>query len=212
MDTEQIRRDLLEATLPNVVFDGWSERAIEHGARALDLDLGVALNAFPGGPAEMVAFFSEEADRRMVEAFEAADTESLRLRDKVALAVRLRLEENAWHREAISRAVSFLALPINAALATRLLYRTVDAIWHAVGDRSTDYNFYSKRLLLAGVYSATLLYWLNDRSENSVDTWRFLERRIDEVIAVGGRFGKAMRSALDLPDRIMGRRSSILRR
>ena len=124
----------------------------------------LARNAFPGGAIEMIEFHSRLADRRMVADFEQADKKGLKLREKVALAVRLRLTANAAHREAIRRALTILALPVHAPLAARLLYRTVDAIWYAMGDRSTDYNFYTKRALLAGVYSTTLLYWINDKS------------------------------------------------
>jgi ubiquinone biosynthesis protein COQ9 len=56
-------------------------------------------------------------------------------------------------------------------------------MWYAAGDKSTDFNFYTKRATLAGVYSATLLYWLNDRSAGSEATWAFLDRRIDNVMA-----------------------------
>ena len=48
-------------------------------------------------------------------------------------------------------------MPHQAPLAAKALYRTVDAIWHGIGDRSVDFNFYSKRALLAGVYSTTLM-------------------------------------------------------
>ena len=71
--------------------------------------------------------------------------------------------------------VQTCALPI-------LLYRTVDAIWYAAGDTSADFNFYTKRATLAGVFSSTLFYWLNDRSEGNEATWAFLDRRIDDVM------------------------------
>src|SRR3546814_13076715 len=94
-------------------------------------------------------------------------------------------------REAVRRAIGYLALPQNALLSTRLLYRTVDAMWYAAGDTATDWNFYSKRALLAAVYSSTLLYWLNDRSEGFVDTWGFLDRRIGDVLRIPREIGRA---------------------
>jgi ubiquinone biosynthesis protein COQ9 len=99
--------------------------------------------------------------------------------------------------------LSYFALPLNAAAGLTCLYRTVDAIWYAAGDKATDYNFYTKRALLAGVYSSTLLFWLNDKSEDSSATWAFLERRIGEVLQVAGRLGKGVGAAMSLPDRFM---------
>ena len=129
----------------------------------------------------------------------------MKVRERIATAVRLRLEQVAPHREAVQRGLAFFALPQNAAIGLKCLYRTVDAIWYAAGDRATDYNFYSKRLLLAGVYSSTLLVWLNDTSEDQAETWAFLERRIAEVLQVAGLLGKAVTGALDLPDRLARR-------
>jgi ubiquinone biosynthesis protein COQ9 len=156
----------------------------------------------------MVEFHSQLADRRMVEAFEQADKTGLKLREKVALAIRSRLEANVAHREAIRRALALLALPIQAGLAARCLYRTVDAIWYALGDRSTDYNFYTKRGLLAGVYSTTQLYWLNDKSADCKETWAFLDRRIAEVMVIPQiteRVGKVLNRLPD-PFRLLRRR------
>lgn len=205
MKLEEMRTALLLATLPHIVFDGWGPAAIRAGAKDLDLDPALAFNAFPGGAAELIEAFSAWADGKMLEALEQRDLEAMRVRDRIATAVRLRLEQVAPHRDAVGRGLAFLALPPNAALGLKCLYRTVDAIWYAAGDRATDYNFYSKRLLLAGVYSSTLLFWLNDKSEGCGDTWAFLDRRIDEVLKVAGRLGKTVKRALDIPDRMARR-------
>lgn len=212
MDIETTRRRLLEATLNHVPFDGWSITALQRAAGDLGLDAATAVNAFPGGPAELIAFHSAEADRRMLEELQPMDLPAMRVRDRIAAVVRLRLEQNAAHREAIRRALAFLALPQNGPLALKCLYRTVDAMWYAAGDTSTDYNFYTKRLLLSGVYSSTLLFWLNDESEGSAETWAFLARRIDEVLKIGGSLGKGIKALLDVPDRLFRFRPGSMRR
>ncbi len=201
-----LRQQLLAASLPIVPFEGWSERALLQAAAAIGVPAPQALNAFPGGAAEMIAFHSAEADARMLEALEREDMAALKVRERIALAVRTRLTQNEPNLEAVRRGLSYLAMPQHAALATRLLYRTVDAMWLAAGDRSTDYNFYSKRLLLAGVYSSTLLVWLDDGTQDKARTWAFLERRIDNVLMIGGKFGRGMKALLDLPERMFDRR------
>lgn len=212
MDIEATRRRLLERTLDHVPFDGWTMTALQRAAADEGLDGATAVNAFPGGPAELVAFHSAEADRRLLDSLQAMDLASMRVRDRIATAVRLRLEQNAEHREAIRRALAFLALPQNGPLALKCLYRTVDAMWYAAGDTSTDYNFYTKRMLLSGVYSSTLLFWLNDDSEGHAETWAFLSRRIDEVLKIGGNLGKGVKALLDLPDRLFRFRPGAARR
>ncbi len=199
---EDIRGRLLWATVPHVAFDGWSERALHAGAADAGIDPAIARNTFPRGAAEAVELFSTEIDREMLERLSAQDLAAMKVRARITLAVRTRLELLAPHREAVRRGVAFLALPRNAALGLKCLYRTVDATWYAAGDTATDYNFYSKRILLAGVYSATLLYWLNDSSDEFTATWAFLDRRIAEVLKVGGTLGRTMKSLLNLPDRL----------
>jgi ubiquinone biosynthesis protein COQ9 len=186
MPIEETRRKLLRATLSHVPFDGWTGAAMLAGARDLGLSHAEAVNAFPGGAVEMMEFMSLEADQRMVEAMEREDLEKLKVRERVTLGVRRRLELYAADREAIRRALAVLALPQNGPLALKLLYRTVDAIWYAAGDTSTDFNFYTKRALLAAVYSSTLLAWLDDRSPGLEETWRFLDRRIADAMRLPG--------------------------
>lgn len=205
MDADKLREKLLQASLPHVAFDGWSRTTIRAAARDLGVDPVLAFNAFPGGEAELIEAFSTWADHRMLDALSESDLAAMRVRDRIATAVKSRLELLEQHREAVRRGLAFLALPPNAALGVKCLYRTVDAIWYAAGDRATDYNFYTKRLLLAGVYSSTLLFWLNDTSEGREETWAFLERRIAEVLKVGGRLGKVVTDTLDLPDRLARR-------
>jgi ubiquinone biosynthesis protein COQ9 len=201
VDRDTQREALLKATLSHVPFDGWTHTALMAGARDCGIEPALADNAFPGGMAELLDFYHRVADIEMVRALEAQpDLAKMRVRNKVALAIRLRLEANAGNREAIRQALSFLALPTNAPLGAKCLYRTVDAIWYAVGDKATDFSFYTKRALLAGVYSATVLYWLGDKSEGFADSWAFLDRRIDDVMKIG-----QLRAGLDrfldqLPD------------
>ncbi len=204
-DTDKLREDLLQASLGHVAFDGWSRTALRAAARDLGVDAALAQNAFPGGEAELIEAFSAWADGQMLDALEKQGVAAMKVREKIAAGVQLRLELLEPHREAVRRGLAFFALPQNGPLALKCLYRTVDAIWYAAGDRATDYNFYTKRLLLAGVYSSTLLVWLNDGSEGRVETWTFLERRIAEVLKVAGGLGKAVTGALDLPDRMARR-------
>ncbi len=189
----ELRDTVLLASLPHVAFDGWTDRTLRAGAASAGLDAGAAKRAFPAGGIDAIAHFSDWADRQMLAVLdeEAAAFAEMRVRDKITRAVRARLERLEPHREAVRRAMTVLAMRGRAGLSARLLYRSVDAMWRAAGDTSTDYNFYTKRGLLAGVQSSTLLYWLGDGSEDHAATWGFLDRRIADVMRVGKAIGKA---------------------
>ena len=179
-----LRDRLADAMAAVAVFDGWTRGALSAAARQLALPAGEADRLFPGGPVQVLTHISERADLRMVEDMEKEGVAAQKMRERIKSAVRIRLERHAGQREAVRRALALLSLPFNAGLALKLLYKTVDAMWYAAGDTSTDFNFYTKRATLAGVYSSTLLYWLNDRSPGSEATWGFLDRRIDDVMKI----------------------------
>jgi len=184
---EQDRDRLIEAMLPDVAFDGWSQAALRAAAPKLEMPAPEAAALFPRGAPDLVAGFSRWADRRMLDWFEAAPSEASGTSARIKRALGLRFEVVAPWREAVRRALSVLALPPHAALSLRLLYETVDGIWYAAGDTATDFSFYTKRATLAGVYAGAVLYWLEDRSEDFAETRAFIDRRLTEI----ARFGEA---------------------
>jgi ubiquinone biosynthesis protein COQ9 len=175
----------IAATLPHVPFDGWTRRSLRLGLADIGVAPEEAEQLFPGGAADMIEVFCDWADRRMEQGADALDPE-LRLHRRVRTVIALRLEQNRPHKEAIRRALALLALPVHARLAAVCTARTVDAIWHAAADRSTDFSWYTKRAILAAVYAATVLYWLRDVSEDDAATLGFLDRRLADVARIGG--------------------------
>lgn len=182
MSVEQQRREILDAVLLHVAFEGWTQKAVHAGLTDLGLPLAAADLAFPGGLGEIVGFWSAELDQQMAEQLADMELAAMPVGERVATAVRIRLDLCGRHREAVRRALAFLALPPNVALGLRLSYATINAIWYAAGDTSTDLSFYSKRASLAAVYAATVLFWLDDESDDCADTWSFLDRRLGNVI------------------------------
>ena len=168
----------IDALLPNVPFDGWTLRALRAALRAAGQPEDNAELLFPGGAADMVEAYCDLADRRMEEAAATLGLDAMRLPERVRALIALRLRQNRVHKEAIRRALGVLALPRHAGLAARCTARTVDAIWHAAGDRAADFSWYTKRAILASIYTATVLFWLTDQSEDDAATLAFLDRRL----------------------------------
>jgi ubiquinone biosynthesis protein COQ9 len=192
---EDQRDRLLEAALVHVPFDGWSRRSLFAGARDLGIEPSLARRLFPRGGDDLLAQVERWADRRML-AEVTDDLAAMRMRERIAALVRARLEVLAPHREAMRRAVAARMLPSNAMAGCASLWRTVDLMWSLAGDKAEDYSYYTKRSLLAGVWTSTFLFWLEDRSEGFRDSWAFLERRIDDVMQIGAvraRVGDALR-------------------
>ena len=186
---------LLDAALAHVPFDGWSDATLRAAAADAGIDPAVARALFPRGGVDMAAALHRRGDAVMVARIAREDLSGLRFRDRVAAAVRFRLEA-VPDRECLRRAAALFALPPHAPQGARLIWDTADAIWTALGDTADDINWYTKRATLAGVYSATVLYWLGDTSPDSQATRDFIDRRIDEVMQVERLKGALNRSRL----------------
>jgi ubiquinone biosynthesis protein COQ9 len=196
MTNDPERDAVIDALLPQVPFDGWTMKSVRQALESMGQHPDDAPLLFPGGTGEMIAAFCALADERM-EAEAAGGLEGLRVPERVRAIIAIRLRQNAAHKEAIRRALAWLALPVNLALAGKITAATVDAIWHAAGDNAADFSWYTKRGILAGVYASTLLYWLRDVSDEDEATLAFLDRRLADV----GRIGK-MRKTVE--ERVRG--------
>lgn len=193
-----IRALIFAETLKDIPFQGFSDAVLMRAAERVGVSRAEARAAFPDGPASFVEAFSHWADRQMETHMQSVDATSVR--GRIARAVRARLGALAPHKEATRRAAVFLALPPNALLAAKLMFRSVDAMWRAAGDRSSDFNYYTKRGLLAGVYASTFVYWFSDFSEDHEATWKFLDARIGDVMNIQKMRSNLEQTASKLPD------------
>ena len=176
-ERDAARDSALDALLPLVPARGWTVAALREAAGP-DADL-----LFPGGATDMVEAWCDLADRRMEAAAQSLPLETLRVHERVRALVALRLRQSEPNREAVRRAMSLLALPGHGRAAAACTARTVDAIWHAAGDRAADVSWYTKRAILVAVYGATLLFWL--RHEDETEVLAFLDRRLAGVARIG---------------------------
>jgi ubiquinone biosynthesis protein COQ9 len=176
-----LKTQLIEAALFHVAFDGWSDVTFREAVADSGVDPVVARALFPRGALDLAVAYHQQGDSQMVAQLAGTDLDQMRYRDRVAFAIRARIEA-VEDREAVRRGTTLFALPMNAAQGAKLIWGTADAIWTALGDTSRDLNWYSKRATLSAVYSSTVLFWLGDDTPGSEATWAFLDRRIEDVM------------------------------
>ena len=181
---QQIRDRLALTVGENAVFDGWTSTAVDTAAESLGIDRDQARLAMPKTQAGMVDIYIQTVDRALEEHFTPERLAGMKIREKIRSLVWKRLEIMAPAREAVRRGVAILAMPQNLPLGLRIGWRTADLMWRIAGDTSTDFNHYTKRMMLGGVYASTLLAWLDDNSEGWSETAGFLDRRIDDVMKI----------------------------
>jgi ubiquinone biosynthesis protein COQ9 len=195
-DDAKLKKAVLDAALKHVVFDGFTDKVLAGAAKEAQVDKATMVRLFPDGPLSLVEAFSQSSDAEMEKRIAALDLKHMKVRERITAAVKARIAALRPHKEAARRAAAFLTLPPHAALGAKLVYRTVDAMWRAIGDTSTDFNFYTKRGILASVYSATLLRWFTDTSADEAATDRFLADRIENVMQFE-KFKARAKEALD---------------
>ena len=200
---------LLDAAKMHVPFDGWSEAAFEAAIRDTGIEPGLARAVCPRGAVDLALAYHEEGDQLMIERLTTEDLSQMRFRDRVAAAVRYRLEA-CDDKELVRRGVTLFSLPHHAADGAKAIWGTCDRIWTALGDTSDDVNWYTKRATLSAVYSSTVLFWLGDDSPGHEATWAFLDRRIDDVMRIEKvkaqvRDSKLMSGLMAGPLKILGK-------
>jgi ubiquinone biosynthesis protein COQ9 len=178
------RQAILTQALKHAPFEGWTPSMLEHAARDAGYQPFDTQRFLSGGIAELLAYFSSESDAQMAQDAGSLSLASMKVHHRIMAIISARLKRNLVHREAIRRAMAYYALPLNAPSGMQVLYKTLDEIWYLAGDTSTDFNFYTKRALLAPVFTSTVLFWLDDKSEDQKDTLAFLERRLKDVLKI----------------------------
>lgn len=145
--------------------EGFSTEAMRHASISLGLHPEYHNILFPGGISEALEYYEQRLDAKMLHALNQNDLLPKKIREKIGLALRLRIV--AGHVPSIKSA-----------------WRTADHIWRFAGDTSSDFNHYTKRGLLSGVYIAAAKYRRNDNSSGSVDTELFIAKNLDRIISI----------------------------
>ena len=188
-NNNQIRFDLIRAMLIHVPFDGWTWEAMEQGA----IDIGyekkktsserikIFKGLFKNGSIDFIDIFSQIIDLEVKENYNSIESKPERVPEKIKKIIMIRLHLCQKYKEAVRSSISLSAIPVNTKISLNILYRTCNSIWRIVGDKSTDFSFYTRRISLAAVYTSTLLFWLNDKSNNNIETEFFLDRRLKDI-------------------------------
>ncbi len=192
---DSLRLRLAPLVADAAAFDGWTRVAVDAAAAQAGVDADLAAYAFSGGAMDMIDAWIGAVDAAMEAEFADGVLLGLPVRERIRRLVAFRLEEIGGQEEAARRALAIMAMPQNAARGLRLGWRSADAMWRLAGDIATDWNHYTKRTILGGVYAATLAVWIDDRSDGKADTAAFLDRRIAGIM----KFEKAKARLVNRP-------------
>ena len=174
------KSEILKLSLKKLRLHGWSDELLEEVSYELYKDHHKAEIIF-GSVKNLVDYYLQDIDNKMLEKLKKLDPKKLKIRECIKQAILIRI--NLLKQDHVKETLKFFANPLNADLGLSSLMRTCDHIWHFAGDKSTDFNYYTKRILLSGVYSSTLLYYLKEPDPKKIE--EFVADRIDNVLTIG---------------------------
>lgn len=179
---ESLEKKIIKIVVQSVVFDGWSNELIRKACLELGIDYQISKTLFPRGVIDIAIANHKDGDNKMIKILMDEDFDNFKVRQKITFAIKSRIQILQNDKEFVKKTMSFFSLPQNFLDGNQLIWGTSDAIWDFIGDESSDYNYYTKRLILSGVYGSVVLFWLGDDSKNDSSTWEFLDRRIQNVM------------------------------
>ncbi|MDC0880791.1 COQ9 family protein [Hellea sp.] len=205
--SKEVRVDILQAMLPIVVFDGWNQKSLRASIKLINLPEGSEELYFPEGALEVIRFWHDQMNEFVKSNLESLNKSEMKIREQVTAGVLSALESIGSNEEAMRRAIIRLSLPDAAVQGPTYLWSLADSIWRAIGDRSTDYNYYTKRTILAGVLGSTITVWISDSDQNKVKTKLFLDARISNVMSFEKSKFKIVEKINNIPNfaEILGR-------
>ncbi|CAG9816135.1 unnamed protein product [Phaedon cochleariae] len=184
---DDIKNKILAASLKFVPEVGWSKEALSKGAEDLGYP-GISHGMFSRGGADLVHYFQTSSNLQLVQILKKYQEESkenpLPPGDFAEKAIQARLQMTVPYINKWPQAIAIMSLPPNVPNALAALLTMVDDICYYAGDRSVDFNWYLRRIGIAGVYKATELYMIQDNSQEYKNTWAFLKRRLEEAVQV----------------------------
>ncbi len=189
------KENLMLSMVENVPFDGWTWNALYRGADDINFfsnqgninqdQKDYLKGIFDYDIVNIIENFNIYLDNKMLSKYKKKSAINLRLPDKVKNLLLFRFNSSLKFRESIRLSIGFMSIPRNSKNSLSMLYRTCDLIWKTSGDNSTNFTFYSKRLVLSGLYISTLFFWVNDNSPDLIETEKFIDRRLNEISNIG---------------------------
>lgn len=184
MDKQALRTEFLKEFIKNAPFDNCSQDNFDRTAKKLGLELDEHIILFPQGYVDVIDYWIKDLDEQLKQALEGTDQEGLKIREKIAKAVKVRLDIQDAQKSAFVNLYAYLALPLNKPKLMKFAFESSSIMWHWAGDTATDWNYYSKRTLLSYVYCSSILFWIQQDEKNDKALEEFIGRRIDEVMQI----------------------------
>ena len=162
-----------------VSLNGWSDEILKEVSKKSNFSYAEILVLFPNGYIELLNMYLNEINNKMTIESKKLNLIHLKVHQRIRELIILRLNIMSLEKKLISKTYFHLFLPNNFKFSSKALYKSVDQIWFVAKDNSTDFNFYSKRAILAWIYNLVILHFINN--DNIEETINLLDKHLKIV-------------------------------
>ena len=163
------RLEVLKCAKIFVLEKGLTKNSLENISKRYGLDINETELLFPEGNIDFIKFTLEQLNHDLEEYCKKIDLIRLpvhkRIRKVLLSKISLMNKNKLFYRSIFLN----LLIPKKNFSLSNQLYKSVDQIWFIAGDSSTDFNFYTKRLILSGIYSRVILFFFNNKDQEELE-------------------------------------------
>ena len=149
--------------------NGLTKNCLENISKKYGLNTDETDLLFPQGNIDLIKFALEQLNNDLEVYCRQIDLIRLpihkRIREVLLSKISLMNKDKPFYRSIF---LNSLIPKKNFSLSSQL-YNSVDQLWFIAGDSSTDFNFYTKRLILSGIYSRVMLFFFNNNNQEELE-------------------------------------------
>jgi len=152
-----------------IAKDGLTSNTFKNISKKYDLNIDEMNLLFPDGKNDFLQFVLEQLNIDLENYCKKLDLIRLpvhkRIRKILLSKIYIMDKEKKFYKKIF---LNLLIPKKNFSLPIKL-YKSVDQIWFIAGDTSVDFNFYTKRLILAGIYSRVIFFFFNNNNQTLLE-------------------------------------------
>ena len=176
---EKKRLEFVNLTKKTVNKYGWNDSLFDKISSHHRITHKELIILFPEGYKQMLKLSLDYLNYELENICNQYDFIRIPIHKRIKKIIMTKINFMNKHKEFYKRTFYFLLIPMNYKLLTAYLFKTVNLMWYIAGDNSTDFNFYTKRMILSGVYSSVILHFISN--DNLLETEKKLDGNLLKV-------------------------------
>ena len=148
-----------------VAKDGLTSNTFKNISKKYDLNIDEMNLLFPGGKNDFLQFVLEQLNIDLENYCKKLDLIRLPVHKRIRKILLSKIYIMDKEKKFYKKIFLSLLIPKKKFSLPIKLYKSVDQIWFIAGDTSVDFNFYTKRLILAGIYSRVIFFFFNNNNQ-----------------------------------------------